>query len=54
MTNPPIDGYDSIVVHDKDDANEALIQFDLWIDSEKSDLTMTCKIYKIEDGALRI
>lgn len=47
VTMPPSGAYDSVVVYDKDETDEALIQFDLWIDSEKSDLTMTYRIHEI-------
>ena len=33
-----------------DNPNEVLVQFDLWINQEKSDLTITCKLYNDDES----
>lgn len=56
MTTPPANSFEDINVYLTDDPNEVRIDFDLWFDGAKSDLTLKCTInnskskrYSIDD-----
>lgn len=48
MTIPPASSFDEIRVFPTDDPNVVRIDFDLWFDFMKSDLTLRCTIYMLE------
>jgi len=44
VTFPPDEAFESYDIFWGEDKNEIAVDFDLWIDNEKSDLTMNCFI----------
>ena len=44
ITKPPNNAYESVDIYIVKENVEANIEFDLWIDSQKSDLTLSCNI----------
>jgi len=56
MTTPPPSSFEKINIYQTDDPNQVRIDFDLWFDGSKSDLTLKCTInssqlkkYSIDD-----
>ncbi|MDQ0638334.1 hypothetical protein QF042_001899 [Pedobacter sp. W3I1] len=48
MTMPPSSSFDEINVYSTNDPNEVRVDFDLWFDGMKSDLTLKCTINNSE------
>ena len=49
LTMPPKEAYDTVGIIEIDFQKEVLIHFDLWIDNERSDLTLIYEFLKIDD-----
>lgn len=49
LTGPPIGDYEDIEIYEIDDEPEYVIEYDLWVDGQKSDLTLTATI-RFEEG----
>lgn len=45
MTMPPLSSFDEINVYPTDDPNKVRVDFELWFNGMKSDLTLKCAIY---------
>lgn len=44
LTAPPETDYQNLDLYEIDDEPEWVLEYDLWIDGEKSDLTLTCTL----------
>ena len=54
LTVPLIEDYEGMDICEIDDEPEYVIEYDLWVDDEKSDLTLSATIRIDEKGATRI
>ena len=46
---PPDEDYKNINIIEVEDEPEYFIEYELWVDGEKSDLTLSCTVQFIED-----
>lgn len=44
LTDPSVDDYEDMNIYETDDEQEYVIEYDLWVDGETSDLTLTATI----------
>jgi hypothetical protein len=49
LTDPPDEDYENIEIYEIDDEPEYVIEYELWVDNEKSDLTLSATI-RIEEN----
>lgn len=47
LTLPPKKAFEECEIYETDDKNIIRVDLDLWFDNEKSDLTLSCTIYKV-------
>ena len=45
LTVPPEIDYQNLDLYEIDDEPEWVLEYDLWVDGEKSDLTLTCTVW---------
>jgi hypothetical protein len=48
LTSPPQDDYTNINIIEIADDPEYVVEYDLWVDGEKSDLTLSCSVRLFE------
>lgn len=49
LTEASVEDYEDMAIYEIDDEPEYVIEYDLWVDGEKSDLTLTATI-RYEEG----
>jgi protein tyrosine/serine phosphatase len=49
ITSPPNNNFNDINIYDTRDPNEVNIDYDLWTDNKKSDLTISVNLKQIND-----
>lgn len=54
LTEPPLEDYEEMDIYEIDEEPEYVIEYDLWVDNEKSDLTLTATIRYEEDKETQI
>ena len=45
LSMPPDDAFDEIDIYETKDPSKVTVDFDLWFNNEKSDLTLSCIVY---------
>ncbi|TFF33361.1 DUF7668 domain-containing protein [Mucilaginibacter psychrotolerans] len=48
LTMPPNSAFENIDIYETDNPNKIQVDFDLWFNNKKSDLTLSCAVY--DDG----
>jgi hypothetical protein len=53
LTIPPDSAYDNVHFYKYDDGSGYALEFELWIDNQRSDITLSCEVIIDENNSIR-